>query len=1060
MKKRAAAFLTAAAMAVSYAIAFAEDSETNYIEISGKNIPGYTLTVPEEYTNVEWIRLSEPSGTGETVGTGNSYTLVNADGEKYIKAVAEQGESEAKQIEQAMSDKYQYTWDTRPIAAAAQTAERVLWIDDRQFTFLDVTDDGDYYMLADEVYGADSAFDTVTAEKNFFKPREAKFEETKMYEDLAVLYGGGTLEGPGGFTPIKLPQDIIDYINPDTEWLVERGAKNPHTYDGVEYEPAIPNDYTYTAPLSLLSVSDMYKYKDIVFNLSKNTWMRNSSSSEATDSKSIKNQMYIGTSGAVMTVEYNAYVYIRPVFCLKPDFFKEVSVDVGRSGELILNQIENLTTLDEMREKGLYTEEELAKIYHFTPPSPPPTEERDILKFETMRPGETVGLDYTSEAEDVTYSWYLRSGGLDTRIKDEESESITLLNDWAGKELFCKITSSEFIIETTPHTVEKPYFDISSKYAPETKFTDSESYSAEGPAGNKFVIDGKSFSLLDTNKDGEFLILANDPYGNGPVYDETGLVRPNTPRYSAEDEKSIGYKVNRLYYGDKIGTYSPLPQSIRDNIVPDKTWYIERSGRTETKDENGNTIKPSITDDYTIKASVVLPAAYEIILYADKFGYGMRNMELTWSSSWWTRTSYAVDYTSTDTEVRYKAMLPTNGTMNTNVYTSTTIKIRPMFWLDKDFFGKAKLNLQETGDEIRNLLLSMYSLDEIYALYGNDIRYMNISVLDDVKINGIPAVGNVLTSDYTGDFLNGETAENVKYEWQSASQPDGEFTAIAGVSGTSLQLNSDLQEKYIRLKLVLTTYDGKEIPFYSAVTNIVEEAANTSAVKPPSGGGGGGGGSSSSSGRVSSGTVVEAPAATAKPLITKTEFVDLDNVEWAKEAILTLKSKGIINGVDDSHFAPEMNVKREEFIKIIVGAFNIENDGAECNYTDVDRFGWYCKYVETATNAGIVNGISESTFGVGNEITRQDMAVIAYRTLKVLGAVNSEIEQADISNIFKDYHDISDYAAQSISYLYKAGIISGMENGSFEPKRSCTRAEATKLIYSLMQYYENIDSVK
>lgn len=1053
MKKRAAAFLTAAAMAVSYAFAFAEDSETNYIEISGKNIPGYTLTVPEEYTNVEWIRLSEPSGTGETVGTGNSYTLVNDDGKKYIKAVAEQGESEAKQIEQAMSDQYPYTWDTRPIAAA-QTAERVLWIDDRQFTILDVTDDGDYYMLADEVYGANSAIDTTKAENNFFKPRCAKFEETKLYNDLDILYRGGTLSGPAGFSPIKLPQNIIDYINPDTEWLVERGAKKPYTYDGIEYEPTIPNDYIYTAPLSLLSVSDMYKYKDIVAKVSQNTWMRSPSTDEATGSKSIKNQMYMsGASGAVASVEYNAYIYLRPVFCLNPDFFREVSVDVGRSGELVLNQIENLSTLDEMREKELYTEEELAKIYHFTPLEPPPTEERDILKFETMRPGETVGLEYIPEDEDVEYSWYLRSDGLDTRIKGEVSGSITLLNDWAGKELFCKITSPELIIETTPHTVEKPYFDISSKYAPGTKFTDSDSYSAEGPSENKFVIGGKSFSLLDTNKDGEFLILANDPYGNGAVYDETGLLRPNAPRYSAEDEKSIGYKVNRLYYGDNIGTYSALPQSIRDSIVPDKTWYIERSGRTETKDENGNAIKPSITDDYTIKASVVLPAAYEIILYADKFGYGMRDMPLTWTWSWWTRTSYATENT-TAAEVQYKSMLPTDGTIATNVYSSTTIKIRPMFWLDKDFFRKAKLNLQETGDEIKNMLLSLYSFDEIYALYGNDIRYLNISVLEGVKINGIPAVGNVLTSDYTGDFLNGETAENVKYEWQSASSMDGEFTAIAGVSGTSLELNSDLQEKYIRLKLVLTTYDGKEIPFYSAVTNIVEEAQNKNEVKVPSSGGGGG--SSSSGGRVSSGTVVSAPSATAKPLPSETDFVDLDNVEWARDAILTLKSKGIINGVDNSHFAPEMNVKREEFIKMIIGAFNIESDGAECNYIDVDRFGWYCKYVETATNAGIVNGISESIFGVGNEITRQDMAVIAYRTLKVLGAVNSENEKTDISDILKDYHDISDYAAESISYLYKAGIISGMGDGSFEPKRSCTRAEATKLMYSLMQYYENI----
>ena len=42
---------------------------------------------------------------------------------------------------------------------------------------------------------------------------------------------------------------------------------------------------------------------------------------------------------------------------------------------------------------------------------------------------------------------------------------------------------------------------------------------------------------------------------------------------------------------------------------------------------------------------------------------------------------------------------------------------------------------------------------------------------------------------------------------------------------------------------------------------------------------------------------------------------------------------------------------------------------------------------------------------------------------------------------------ISDYAEESISELYCAGIINGVGESIFAPTENCTRAQAAKIIY-------------
>lgn len=210
------------------------------------------------------------------------------------------------------------------------------------------------------------------------------------------------------------------------------------------------------------------------------------------------------------------------------------------------------------------------------------------------------------------------------------------------------------------------------------------------------------------------------------------------------------------------------------------------------------------------------------------------------------------------------------------------------------------------------------------------------------------------------------------------------------------------------------------------------------------GGGGGGGGGATTDKVYFDKPYVEAEKTVDGGSATAA-FNDLDSVSWAVEAITELKRIGVINGVSETEFAPNREVTREEFAKMIVNAFSITGEGK--SFADVPATAWYAPFVTALASSGIVNGVTDTKFGVGANITRQDAAVILDRT-----ALKSGIEyEYDYSalNIFTDY--IADYAVDSIYRLYQNRVISGTSATTFSATATLTRAQAAKMIYSLMQ---------
>lgn len=225
-------------------------------------------------------------------------------------------------------------------------------------------------------------------------------------------------------------------------------------------------------------------------------------------------------------------------------------------------------------------------------------------------------------------------------------------------------------------------------------------------------------------------------------------------------------------------------------------------------------------------------------------------------------------------------------------------------------------------------------------------------------------------------------------------------------------------------------------------------------IKRPTTGGGIGGGSTSGGG-VSSGSSSgsKAPAAGASTSVSeqniqeqKYVYSDLKQADWACDAIVYLKNKGIVSGYEDGTFKPLKPVTRAEFTKIVVQAFIGRVSKIDGEFSDVSENEWYADYVNTAKSEGIVSGGEDGKFRPDDTITRQDMAVIIYNAAIKYNLIESVHDYLE----FVDDDQISDYAKKAVYTLRNNKIISGVGENTFSPLANADRASASQIIYSLM----------
>jgi len=378
-----------------------------------------------------------------------------------------------------------------------------------------------------------------------------------------------------------------------------------------------------------------------------------------------------------------------------------------------------------------------------------------------------------------------------------------------------------------------------------------------------------------------------------------------------------------------------------------------------------------------------------------------------------------------------------------------------------------KLNFTDSMSDFdkRNTVIDLYNKMSVISGLNNKsvddiMKYQSYLTLDESEISEYLDLSFNEKSDFKTELTKRMSKRGFKTEDEFYETLTDEFILSAvkypdGYSNITKMLNNFSEDFGITKKVTSTIASQISGNDYETTTDLKNAINN---IPSSSGNGGGGGGGSSSGGGGGKASSDKVPSLEIET-DTKTEnetkpkeyhidiFTDLEAVPWAKDAIVNLAELDIIHGDGNMKFNPLNNVTREEFTKMVICAFAPDASPGEISFTDVMSGDWFCSYIKKAKALGIVNGISETMFGSGQYITRQDMAVIAFNAGKIYGANLS----GESKTMFDDNDKIADYAKEAVLALKNAGIISGKGNNTFCPNDFSTRAEAAKIIYGLLE---------
>lgn len=167
-------------------------------------------------------------------------------------------------------------------------------------------------------------------------------------------------------------------------------------------------------------------------------------------------------------------------------------------------------------------------------------------------------------------------------------------------------------------------------------------------------------------------------------------------------------------------------------------------------------------------------------------------------------------------------------------------------------------------------------------------------------------------------------------------------------------------------------------------------------------------------------------------------YLDVDN-GWAKAPILAISDKGWMIGTRDYYFEPNSPLTRAQAATLLVRILELENNSINTPYfSDVSNKHWAKKDIEIVANHGLMNGKGGFVFAPDEYMTREEIATLFSRLLKISPTYNGY-------NPFKDV-DSNKWSYPYIISMTEKEIFEGFEDNTFRPTANITRAQMATLL--------------
>lgn len=163
---------------------------------------------------------------------------------------------------------------------------------------------------------------------------------------------------------------------------------------------------------------------------------------------------------------------------------------------------------------------------------------------------------------------------------------------------------------------------------------------------------------------------------------------------------------------------------------------------------------------------------------------------------------------------------------------------------------------------------------------------------------------------------------------------------------------------------------------------------------------------------------------------------------WAQPQISKLIAKGVVTGYGNSQLYPDRPITRAE-AAVILDRILEPASAPPPGFTDLPKDHWAYNAIARLTKAGVLSGVTRTTFAPDRNITRMEM-------MTMLANATGKKGYNTTGTLFTDV-EVTYWGNPILSQLKQEGWVDGYEDGSFRPERTATRAEMMHLTVKMLQ---------
>lgn len=319
--------------------------------------------------------------------------------------------------------------------------------------------------------------------------------------------------------------------------------------------------------------------------------------------------------------------------------------------------------------------------------------------------------------------------------------------------------------------------------------------------------EGDSFSLLDVkdSTSAKYFMITSKQYARAQAFRENGVAEyfkmpEDSLKFESNSVKNYQYpswglngnmfieKSTYDQFNEFNGNTVRISDKVREYIDWNHTWKVEAAPNAK---KDGVALP---NDVYTYTAGIVYPSMGEIVTYADRF------LTQTGGNIITTRTFI------NNPEINDRRVAVVNSDKTDkwsiggwNLSTAMYFPVRPVFWLNDQFFANVKVDLSTAGAAVKQEIkkVSLYKLLEIYT--ADELRnQLGLTIPNEIielynvevrtRSGNDPAYGETLIPYYNVFSDAGFDIKDVEVTWKKT---DGTTETTIGTSKEYIVTEAD-----------------------------------------------------------------------------------------------------------------------------------------------------------------------------------------------------------------------------------------------------------------------------